>query len=201
MREVTVDGIRLALNEFRGKVAGTSKNLETRVHGGGGGGSTYRGTGYTAPVHISSTTVVHDQLFLVGDDGKEKAFHLQDFDINCREGHFVAVLSAAKSGAKAGEYVVVANGTTDQVSFSDKALRRLLGPSGLLVLLGLVASPIVFMSGCAASLLGRSTGLVGWGLLGALLAVVGPIVWVRTKQAARVREFKSAINVRDLLRS
>jgi hypothetical protein len=61
---ITVGGRRFELYSFTGEVLTSEKGRSTAVHGGGGGGYSHGGTGYTAPVSISSTTTVHDQLFL-----------------------------------------------------------------------------------------------------------------------------------------
>jgi len=99
--------------------------METQVHGGGGGGGAYRGTGTTGGVTISSTTVVHDQIFLQGKNGKERAFQLQDFDIACREGNNLTVLWAIRKGHESGPYFCIHNHTTSQTFFSDTALGRI----------------------------------------------------------------------------
>lgn len=113
------------LYSFSGTVEESGKNMETKVHGGGGGGATYQGTGGTAPVSISSTTVVHDQIFLTRKDGKERSFQLQDFNLACRKGNEVTVYWGIKQGKNEGAYVVVKNHSTDQSFYDEKALRKL----------------------------------------------------------------------------
>lgn len=107
------------LHNFSGIVEESGKNLETRVSGGGGGGATYQGTGGTAPVTITSKTVIHDQLFLTGKEGKERSFQLQDFNLACRRGNEVTVYWGIKQGKESGQYLAVKNHTTDQVFFDD----------------------------------------------------------------------------------
>lgn len=60
MQTIKLNGKDYDLQSTTGKVWGSGKNMETRVSGGGGGGYTNRGTGYTAPVSITSKTIVHD---------------------------------------------------------------------------------------------------------------------------------------------
>jgi len=110
---------------FTGKVASASKNLETKVSGSGGGGGSYQGTGYSAPVRISSTTVVHDQLFLVDKEGHEKALQLQDFNLACREGNIVTASWAIQVGSNEGPYFAITNHSTDQQFINDKIVRKI----------------------------------------------------------------------------
>lgn len=130
------------LYSFCGIVEESGKNMETRVHGGGGGGATYQGTGGTAPVSISSTTVIHDQIFLTRKDGKERSFQLQDFDLACRKGNEVTVFWGIKQGKNQGAYVVVKNHSTEQSFFDSKELRKLFingWIQALLILGGIIA--------------------------------------------------------------
>jgi len=63
MKTVQAAGKEAALYHFTGIVAEAGKNMETIVSGGGGGGYSYQGTGGSAPVTITSRTVIHDQFF------------------------------------------------------------------------------------------------------------------------------------------
>lgn len=111
------------IHQFTGKVVGTSKNMETKVHGGGGGGYSYRGTGGSAPVRISSTTVVHDQLFIQSKEGEEKALQLQDFDLAVREGNIVTAMWGIPEGKQEGPYFAIYNHSTKGQFISDKKIR------------------------------------------------------------------------------
>jgi len=102
-----------------GQVVSAGKNMETRVQGGGGGSY---GNGYTAAVRITSTTTVHDQIFLVDREGKEHAFQLQDFNVACRDGNDLSVIWAIKKGGAKGPYIVVHNRSTAQTFFNEKPL-------------------------------------------------------------------------------
>jgi len=112
------------LHQFTGKVMSTSKNMETKVHGGGGGGYSYQGTGGSAPVRISSTTVVHDQLFIQTKDGEERALQLQDFDLAVREGNIVTAMWGIPEGKNEGPYYAVINHSTRSQFVSDKKVRE-----------------------------------------------------------------------------
>lgn len=110
------------LHSFTGRVAQASKHMETQVYGSGGGGYSYQGTGSTAPVNISSTTVVHDQVFLVNETGKEVALQLSNFNLAVREGHILTALWIIKEGKDSGYYAIIYNRTTEERSIKDSAL-------------------------------------------------------------------------------
>lgn len=111
------------IHEFTGKVMSAQKNMETKVHGGGGGGYSYQGTGGTAPVRISSTTVVHDQVFLQSRDGQEIALQLQDFDLAVREGNIVTAMWVIPEGKNEGPYFAIINHTTKARFVKDAKVR------------------------------------------------------------------------------
>lgn len=115
----------IAIHHFTGKVASSSKNMETKVHGGGGGGYSYQGTGGSAPVRISSTTVIHDQLFLIDKTGTEKALQLKDFDLACRESNIVSAVWGIVEGDNSGPYFAILNHTTHTEFVKDKKIREL----------------------------------------------------------------------------
>lgn len=122
MRTINTCNKEYELYWVTGQVAESGKNMETRVHGGGGGSY---GNGYTAPVQIRSTTIVHDQLFVVDKTGREHSFQLQDFNVACRDGNEITVLWAIRKGKKTGPYFVVHNRTTSQTFFQEKELGKI----------------------------------------------------------------------------
>lgn len=157
MREIRINGRSLEVHTMVGKVVGASKHLETKVHGSGGGGGSYQGTGYTAPVHISSTTTTHDQIFLQASDGSEHALKLQNWDLACRESHELIATWMMKKGAKSGPYVAIRNMTTGSTDYNDKALAQLTRP--WYPLLGLVLPFLMHFSGLSFML-----AIAGWGV-------------------------------------
>jgi hypothetical protein len=110
---------------FRGSVVGATKQLETKVSGGGGGGGSYRGTGYTAPVTISSTTVTHDMIHLADEAGKELALRLQNWDLAVRETHVLTAIWLVKKGKKNGPYVAIHNHTLSQTDYNERVLAKM----------------------------------------------------------------------------
>lgn len=110
---------------FTGKVVSATKNMETRVSGSGGGGYSYQGTGYSSSVNITSTTVVHDQVFIQSRDGEEKAFQLQGFDLAVREGNILTVAVAMIEGKSDAVYAVAATNHTTRTNYvKDSAVKE-----------------------------------------------------------------------------
>lgn len=122
-----------------GKVEEAGKNMETKVTGSGGGGATFGGYGGNAPVRIQSHTVVHDQIFLTDENGREHSFQLKEMNVACRSGNELSVIEAVKIGKTTGHYVVVYNHTTNQVFSHKGQLNRVFRRNGWLVLAAMVA--------------------------------------------------------------
>lgn len=160
---------------FTGTVAQSSKNMETKVHGSGGGGFTYKGTGGNSNVRITSTTVVHDELFLIADDGSERAFQLQDINIACREGNRVTVVTAQNNSKS--QYVGVINHSTGNAHYNDKVLIKFFAGTLTIIL-------------CFAALIG------GLFLIFTIIAPVAAgvfIYWTNKTIKSEMREYKSAV--------
>jgi hypothetical protein len=92
---------------------------------GGGGGSMYRGTGYTAPVQISSTTITHDMVHLQDQSGGEHALRLQNWDLSVRESHQLTAIWLIKKGKQRGPYVAIHNHTLGETDYDDKLLAKM----------------------------------------------------------------------------
>lgn len=180
MKLLSAGGKEYELHSITGKVLETGKNLETKVHGGGGGGATYGGYGGTAPVSIRSTTIVHDQIFLTDEQGNEHSFQLQGFNVACREANLLSVVWAIKKGARQGPYIAVINKTTNCNFFEDKTLQSMF------------RYPVWYM--LAALLLSLSLGAINslfyWGLL------LVPVVWFM-QGVKGAKKFKAETNFRD----
>jgi hypothetical protein len=129
MREITINGTTFQVHALTGRVASTNKQLETRVSGGGGGGMMHQGSGYSSAVHITSTTVTHDQIFLVDDAGSEHALRLQNWDIACREGNQMTAVWLIKKGKTSGNYVAIRNHSIDETKYDDKGLAKIHRPA------------------------------------------------------------------------
>ncbi|MFL0683619.1 MAG: hypothetical protein ACK4SF_05235 [Algoriphagus aquaeductus] len=152
------------LYHFSGMVEDSGKNMETKVSGGGGGGATYQGTGGTAPVTITSRTIVHDQIFLVNPEGKERAFQLQDFNLAARKGNHLSVFWGIKNGDQTGHYFAVKNHSTDQEFYRDDLLRRYFIKGwlqGVLIFLGVVFA-ILGLGGAGIYFLFIGGGILYW---------------------------------------
>jgi hypothetical protein len=99
-------GRSVVLEKVSGKVIAKDGWSETHVHGGGGGGY----GGHSASVHINSTVVKKDKVWLVDQDDKEFTWNLTESDLGPREGH---ILSAA-SPQKGSKFVAAYNHNLDK---------------------------------------------------------------------------------------
>lgn len=138
----TTSGVNI--HQMTGEVVGADKSSTTQVHGGGGGGTGHivGGHGYTAtnPVSITSSTAIHDQIFLRDANGKERAFQLSNFNVACREGHKLSVLWAIKKGKKRGPFFRVLNHTTGESYQNKDGLKRLFMPHWIVIPLLVIIS-------------------------------------------------------------
>ena len=145
MKTMKINGNEFTFQSTTGKVLSTNKNLETKVSGHGGGGGSFRGTGFTNSVKIKSTTTIHDQLFIEDADGSEHSYQLQDFDISCREGNQITILAAFKDNAKSGRNFAVINHTTKKTFFSEHNLQKIAAPN-IFIFIGIaIASLFIFI--------------------------------------------------------
>lgn len=124
MSNIIVNNKSYEICQFYGEVVDTSKQRETQIHGAGGGGASYQGTGGTAPINISSTTVVHDQFFIVNEEGKELDVNLSNWNVSLRAGHKVQMLWVIPSNAKEGPFVRLNNLSLGKAQHNDDALKR-----------------------------------------------------------------------------
>lgn len=130
-KDIKIGGTNYAIYYIKGTVVGKDKHLETQVSGGGGGGYSHQGTGYSGAVSISSRTITHDKIFLQDENGKEHAVELTNWDIACREGHQMLMQWIVKGNEKNGPYVCIANSNTDTVLTDNHKIKELLGSAGM----------------------------------------------------------------------
>lgn len=86
---------KIIIEAFTGKLVEYAKDREIKVYGSGGGSS---GNGYNNPVRISSTTIIHDNLFLINKEGEERDFQFQNYDISARKDHIITILYCYEEG-------------------------------------------------------------------------------------------------------
>lgn len=82
--------------EFRavtGVAVAPGKHVETYTSGSGGGGTTFNGHGYTAPVNISTTVVIQQDFFVREESGRETPVQLRNENIPLAEGQRVTMIS------------------------------------------------------------------------------------------------------------
>lgn len=119
MKSVKIGGKTINFHATIGTVLSTSKNLETRISSSVDSNS----------VRVNSMTIVHDQLFLRDQFGKEHSFQLQDFNLACREGNSLAVIWGVKEGRTNGPYLAVINYTTGNTFFGKSGLFKTGNPN------------------------------------------------------------------------
>jgi len=175
----------------KGKVVGKDKNFETKISGGGGGGGTYQGTGGTAPISISSRTVIHDKIYLQHEHGKETSIELTDWDVACREGHEMLFAWIIKDKNERGPYVALKNFTTDDQELNSKKIKELADHHLEINTLGscLLALLVVFSVGTVLYFIGGFTLI--------LLGIVGIVFFeisIRTKSKNAATVIKQQLN-------
>lgn len=166
MSHLVINGKTYEHNYVRGTVVGANKQLETKVHGGGGGGSSYQGTGYTAPVAITSSTTTHDMIHVQDEQGGEHAIRLQNWDLAVRETHTLTAVWLVKKGKKGGPYVAIHNHTLNQTDYNDDYLAKIHRP--LWVLLASLAFLVVAPLGFGLKLLVTIGGIIYWWMRGVM---------------------------------
>lgn len=159
-REIVINGKVYEHYALTGRVAGASKHLETRISGGGGGGYSYQGTGYSSTAPVTSQTITHDQIFLADGSGKEHALKLQNWDLATREGHELTAVWLIRKGKNNGPYVAIRNHTTDDLQYNDAELAKLHRPAW--ALFSLVTPFILGGTGVLVAI----GGLVFWWIQG-----------------------------------
>lgn len=125
-------GKKFSVYALTGQVTDTTKNYETKISGGGGGGMVRNGYGFTSPVSVKSSTHIHDQIFLLDEEDKEHAIHLTNFNIDCRKGHRLTAIWAIKQNKKKGPYIAIVNNTLGTITFNKKKLFWMMTPNWIL---------------------------------------------------------------------
>jgi len=118
----------VTLHQFTGKVVNASKNMESIMQGSisAGGGTMYQGTGTTAPVNVrlSSTTVVHDQIFIQNKHGEELVFQLKGFNLAVREGNLVTAAWLIPKDKEQGPYIAFINHSTNDKYVASATIKQ-----------------------------------------------------------------------------
>ena len=107
------------------EVVNHDKQLQTSVHGSGGGGSTFQGYGNTSNVKISSITTPNDYLSVKQDDGTETSVHVIYFDVICNVGHKLTLVSATEKSTGEEQYIAIYNHNTSQKFFNHFSVQKL----------------------------------------------------------------------------
>jgi hypothetical protein len=170
MKKVAINGRVLEFANVTGKVVGTSKNMETIVSGSVSGGPN------TASAQITSTTVIHDQIFLVDANGLEHAFQLTGMNVAAREGNELTITSVMKPGKDQVGYVAAINRATGIAYYNTGQIQSLQWPpaSHMLISIGGVSFSAMLLGAgwIAALILGTLLGFFAFMLYGGLASLV-----------------------------
>jgi hypothetical protein len=169
MLEIVINGKHYEVRQFAGKVMQANKHLETKVSGGGGGGLTYQGTGGSAAVNISSTTVTHDDVYLQNEQGREYVLRLRNWDVACRDGHEMQAVWLSRDGTET-DYVLIRNRTTDSVQWAHRPFAKMFR----------LSEPGCFWIGLSVLL---AVSLMGASIWLGLVSLALPVwIWMRNKK-------------------
>lgn len=163
MKNVKTIGKEYQIYSVSGKVLDSKKHYETKVSGGGGGGYTNQGSGYTAPVSISSTTVIHDSIFLQDKEGKEHSIQLTNFDVVSREGNELTAVWAIKKNKKKGPYIAIFNHSVSESAFNGSKMFWMMAPHWLILL-----AAIILFGGIIKSTVLVILAIIAWAVYGVI---------------------------------
>jgi hypothetical protein len=116
------------LNTVTGFVKSPTKSQGTFVS---------RSTDSSGHVTFSSTTYVDDQFFIAYPEG-EMSVQVRNVDIAVREGHIFSAVWAIPKGKKSGNYLLFRNHTTNEQTFMETTLHKILYPKTWLLFVFLV---------------------------------------------------------------
>ncbi|MBT4836450.1 MAG: hypothetical protein HON94_03795 [Methylococcales bacterium] len=93
----------ISLFEFTGEVIDHNKWATTRVSG--------------SSQSVSSSTTVHDQIFIKNADGSEKSWSISGENMAIRVGHKISLIWMVKKSKERGSYVAYYNHTLNSLSY------------------------------------------------------------------------------------
>lgn len=145
MINLIIGGRNYTFYNITGKVADSSKINQQHLKTVGGGP-------YTTGQQTMSINIVHDQIFLIDNNGKEYSCQLIGMNVACREGNELTITCVKEEGKDKEMYVAAFNRTTNQLFFSQRQINTIHLPSrttkyyfmGALFLLILIASGYIW---------------------------------------------------------
>lgn len=120
-----------------GKVVAISRSNQTHVHASGGGAyaSSHQGhaTASVAPIKITSSNSVHDDVHLITEAGEEIFLQLVNWEnAGIREGHTIQAIwlnITSSKPAKATPYLVINNRSLGKVLYNQQGLSNAVRPT------------------------------------------------------------------------
>lgn len=126
------------VTSLAGEVIEINRSNQTHLHASGGSdyASTHNGraTASVSPVAVSSTTSVHDDVYIITETGEEIFLQLVNWEnAGIRKGHHIQVMwlrvTIDNKGSFSTPYVVVNNRSLNKVLYDDFKLQDVVKPS------------------------------------------------------------------------
>lgn len=115
---------RIEIHSFSGEVVSSRQWTTTEISGGGGHGVISQGSGYVEHEPVKSKTTTHEKINVLSSDGDEESLEVADTDLAIRDGHWVSLLYAIRSGEKKGPYIAIFNHHMNTMTFIDAAMDK-----------------------------------------------------------------------------
>jgi len=178
----TALGLPYTVHARTGTVDSAETRAETEVSGSiaGGGGSSYAGTGYSAPVHgsIQSKTTRYQTIFLTDDDGLEHNIQLVNFLVPCKQGQKLTLLLVGPASDDCGQYFRAYNHNTRDHSTYAKAITSALFPrKSFMIALALIGLFVLYNAMADTETVGGGLFLAAFIML-LIAAVLAGIGWL-----------------------
>jgi len=124
MKTIRINGKDCQLYWVSGNVLESDKKMQTETSGG----QIYYANNRPYSTGISTTTTIHDEIFISDNAGKEHSFQLRNFNVACRTGNKVSVIWAVKGRKRSGPYVAVLNHSTSKIFYHEASLKKICQP-------------------------------------------------------------------------
>ncbi|MEX0707351.1 MAG: hypothetical protein WD078_05260 [Woeseia sp.] len=155
---------------------------ETEVSGriSGGGGTTYGGTGFAAPVRgsIQSKTTRYQTIFLTDDDGVEHNIQLVNFLVPCKQGQKLTLLMVGPAADDHGHCFRAYNHNTRDHAAHAKAIISSMFPRKMFMLaMAVIGAFVLYNAFVQNESFGAALFMTAFIMLFAAAAVAG-VGWV-----------------------
>jgi hypothetical protein len=126
MKQININGTDYTLRWTTGSVINSGKMATTEIKGSGGG-TNFNNGGYQNPITITSTTTIHNEIFLMDKEGKEHSYNLTDFNVSCNQGNILTIIWGNQEHLLSTP-ILVLNHSTSQKFYNQKDLVQIFEP-------------------------------------------------------------------------